>query len=250
MMILMLSASWAVAQTRQGGEVQPSAMHTLSFEARSGEAFSVYVDGELKNRMPQGRVIVTGVSRQSHEVVVVLKRPVDKAAVLQITPHDATVIVNVNYDERLEQLYLYTPSHNRTGQNDDEAARLRVIKQKAVAEQRTLMVATEVADTVAEEGGEAAVDDEVLVSLVQRLKALPFDSDRLALAKVLVSSHGLQAWQIGRLVEAIDISNSQVELLKYAYVYCVDKENYNDAINVLTFSRDRRKVVDYIATQR
>ena len=59
-----------------------------------------------------GADMVNDVSDQTHEVVVVLKRPAQKAAVLQLRPSEPNVIINVDYDARLEQLSLYTPSHN------------------------------------------------------------------------------------------------------------------------------------------
>ena len=58
------------------------------------------------------------------------------------------------------------------------------------------------------------------------------------------------AAQIGRLAQTIDYSNSQVEFLKFAYHSCLDPRNYSRAIEVLTFTSDRKKVTDYIATQQ
>ena len=41
-----------------------------------------------------------------------------------------------------------------------------------------------------------------------------------------------------------------MEFLKYAYNYCIDKPNYYQTVDILTFSSDKKKVMDYIATQR
>jgi hypothetical protein len=64
-----------------------------------------------------------------------------------------------------------------------------------------------------------------------------------------VASSTLKAEQIGRLASLLDFSASQVELLKYAYGYCADPQNYFKAIDILTFNSDKRKVMDFIATQ-
>ena len=82
------------------------------------------------------------------------------------------------------------------------------------------------------------------------MKSETFDSDRLAAGKVIVASNALTANQIAQLAQTIDFSATQVEFLKYAYVYCVDPVNYQRAVDVLTFSSDKKKVMDYIATQR
>ena len=118
---LCLLFAVASAQTNRPGQMPPPQRYTVSFESQHGESFSVFIDGDLKNRMPQSRVIVNDIGGQTHEVVVVLKRPVEKAAVLSLRPGEPTVTVNVNYDMRLEQLYLYTPGHNR-GDVDELAA--------------------------------------------------------------------------------------------------------------------------------
>ena len=86
--------------------------------------------------------------------------------------------------------------------------------------------------------------------MIERLRGLSFDSDRLAVAKTMVAATPMTATQLARLAEVIDFSNSQVDFLKYAYSYCVDKVNYYRTVEVLTFSSDKRKVLDYIATQQ
>ena len=107
------------------------------------------------------------------------------------------------------------------------------------------VAAAETSDTV------VRYTEEQVDSMVVRLKAQSFDSDRLALAKVIVASAAtLTADQIARLARVIDFSNSQVDFLKYAFHYCADPVNYTVAVDVLTFTSDKRKVLDYVAAQR
>lgn len=242
---LLFTLSCFVSQA-QPTQLPPPTRYTISFESQHGESFTVYIDGEQKNRMPQSRVMVNDVSDQSHEVVVVLKRPAAKAAVLNLRPGEPNVIVNVNYDQRIEQLMLYTPSYNRA---DSYAEERRLAREELgrVGQRPQLLEADP--RLHAEPQNKIATEEE-LQGMIQRMKAQTFDSDRLALGKVIVASSNLTAAQIGRLAETIDYSNSQVDFLKYAYAYCVDPTNYYTAVNVLTFSRDRKNVIDYIATQR
>ena len=219
--------------------------HTLSFESRNYETFTVFVDGTVQNRMPQSRVMVNDVSSQTHEVVVVLKSPEQKAAVLQLLPGEPVVTVYVDYDSRLERMTLYTPSYNLA---EKERVDVMGFKEAVAAKgsERTNDGSVG-ADTTGE--GPKVVTEEDLVGMLLRMKGQPFDSDRLALGKVIVASSTLTAEQIGRLASTIDYSASQVEFLKYAFSYCVDPQNYYKAIDVLTFNSDKRKVMDYIATQ-
>ena len=100
-----------------------------------------------------------------------------------------------------------------------------------------------------DDGGWTVVTEEDLAAMVLRMKGQAFDSDRLALGKVIVASSRLTAKQIATLVSVLDFSASQVELLKYAYDYCADPQNYYKTLDVLTFNSDKQKVLDFIATR-
>ena len=62
-------------------QAQSPRRYAINFESHNGESFNVFIDGEIANRMPQSRVMVNDISDRTHQVVVVLKRPVQKAAV-------------------------------------------------------------------------------------------------------------------------------------------------------------------------
>lgn len=235
--------------TLQAQGVPAPQRHTVSFESRNGEAFLVFVDGDVVNSIPQARVMVTDMSSQTHEVVVVMKRPEQKAAVMQMLPGEPVVTVYVDYDTRLNRLALYTPSYNLA----DKGYGLEVIGYReaaaAVNSEQLTGNSEQLTGNEGSEVGPKVVTEEDLAAMMLRMKDQTFDSDRLALGKVIVVSSRLTAEQIGKLASLLDYSASQVELLKYAYAYCVDQQNYYKAIDILTFNSDKRKVMDYIATQ-
>lgn len=246
---LLFTLSCFVSQA-QPTQLPPPTRYTVSFESQHGESFTVYIDGEQKNRMPQSRVMVNDVSNQTHEVVVVLKQPEQKAAFLRLLPGESVVTVYVDYDARLEQLSLYTPSYNLAEKNKMDYSELKKIAgggeevgDKEIGPQIPVAGVEDSTD------GIRVVTSVELSAMQQRMKSLSFDSDRMELGKVLVASSSLTAEQIGKLVSVLDYSASQVELLKYAYGYCIDPQNYNKAIDILTFNSDKRKVMDFIATQ-
>lgn len=231
----------------QGGTHAPRTLrYTVTFESHNGESFTVFMDGEAMNRMPQSRVMVSDVSDQRHEVVVVMKRPVQKAAVMYLLPGEPNVLVNVTYDARLESLLLYTPGHNLAMNGDRWVER----GERNPENGSRSVEGDDQENRSMEHGDVRRASDEDVNAMVLRMRGQTFDSDRLALGKVIVVSSLLTAAQIARLVETLDYSSSQVELLKYAYHYCADRKNYIKALDVLTFSTDRRKVQEYIATQQ
>lgn len=222
----------------------PVQRHTVSFEAQHGEAFTVFLDGNEINRMPQGYVTINDIASKTHEVVVVLRRPVSKAAVLHLRPAEARIKVSVTYSQVSDCLVLYTPSANLADPQALAAAGPSAAQGNASAAQPA-------AGTPAVElpPMRSATDDDVTV-MTANMQRQPFDSDRLALGKVYVASASFTAAQIARLVQMLDFSESQVALLKYAYPYCSDRDNYATAVEVLPLSSDRKKVLDYIAVQR
>jgi hypothetical protein len=251
MLVLWLLPTRGIAQEGDKRPEEPRpARYTLTFKAKSGESFSVFIDGNLQNRMPQSVVIVGDVSNQNHEVVVVTKRPAQKAGVLRMRPSEPSVRVDVSYDEREDQLLLYTPSHNLSSFYEEE--------RRPLTAQRPPLNVRPVTDELAKpvplvediNKPRRGVSDDEMATLLLRMKSETFDSDRLAAGKVIVASNALTANQIAQLAQTIDFSATQVEFLKYAYVYCVDPANYQRAVDVLTFSSDKKKVMDYIATQR
>ena len=135
--------------------------YTVNFESHRGESFSVFIDGNLVNRMPQGRVMVNDVTDRTHEVVVVLKRPEQKAAVLNLLPSEPTVMVNVVYDERTEELSLYTPSHNRAESRVVELPKMPV---KVIGEDVLANVTMEVSEP------QPPVTEEDLLAMIERMK--------------------------------------------------------------------------------
>ena len=223
------------------GNVPPPTHYNVSFESQHGETFTVFLDGDQMNRMPQSRVLVPDVGDQTHEVVVVLRRPAEKAAVLMLRPGEPNVTVNVNYDSRQEMLHLFTPAYNRPDGDRDRRARR---ERQAASPQDVYEPYIPVTPT------ERHVSDDDVDIMVMQLKAQSFDNDRLTLAKTLVCSALFTSAQIARMAQTIDFSSSQVDFLKYAYSYCSDPKDYGRAVEVLTFSSDKKKVTDYIATQR
>ncbi len=254
------AAMLATAQPRQpmqtAQHTPPPARHTINFESQHGESFTVYLDGNLQNRMPQTRVMLNDVGGGTHQIVVVLKRPADKAAVLDLRPGERNVTVNVNYDSRLEELYLYTPEHNRAPREGSMALVPSRPDPRSPRQQmtqnvnQTTVVINQPAIAVPSEQEIRIAEADEVTAMAARMKAQSFDSDRLALGKVIVASANLTASQIAYLAQTIDFSNTQVEFLKYAYQYCVDPANYYKTVDVLTFSSDKKKVLDYIATQK
>lgn len=241
-LVACLLSMAAVAQKQQD-----NVSRLVNFEANDGESFTVFIDGDIMNRIPQCRVMANVFGDQSHEVVVILLRPVQKAAVLNLHFTEPSVTVNVGYDRRTDQLTLGSSSRNQASMADATLISKPIHKKRATTVLEPLespVVPIPAADP------QPAISRENVSDMVARMKAQPYDSDRMALGKVMVSSADLTSEQIARLAGTFEYSTSKVEFLQFAYHYCIDPVNYHKTTDVLRFSSDKKRVLDYMASQK
>lgn len=252
-LFMLLASMVAVAAMAQGHRPnhQPRpARHTVNVESRGGETFTVFVNGDVVNRMPQNRVMVSDLPSQTHQLVVIMRRPAQKAAVIDLRPAESNVTVTVSYDQRTDALTLYTPSHNLATDHPAPAHHPSAPGHHSGNTTVVQQVVVQPSQEPPAKPRQRGVSEDQFSGMMARMKAQSFDSDRLAMGKVIVASADLTASQIARLAGTLDHSSSQVDFLKYAYHYCIDPVNYYKTTDVLTFSSDKKKILDYIATQK
>ena len=81
-------------------------IHTLSLTAEYGELFVVYVDGDIVNKKAASSVLVQNLTPQPHDIYVVLKRPVDKIAMIRYQPNMLVENIFVSYNMMTGRLEL------------------------------------------------------------------------------------------------------------------------------------------------
>lgn len=198
------------------------ANHSVLLTAVNGEEFQVYVDGDIVNKKPMTFVSIQNLTPQYHDVYVVLKRPVDKIAMVQVLPTASVANINVAYDHRTGALEL-----------------LLLQSQPQPQPQVTPVPAPE-------PPAPRLCTFEEVERMYQTLKRESFDNTRLNMAKQIVSNNHLTASQIKHLTESFSFENAKVQFLQYAYAYCVDPQNYYECLEALTFSSDKEKVLKFI----
>ena len=77
-----------------------------------------------------------------------------------------------------------------------------------------------------------------------------FNSTKLSVARQIISTNPMDANQIAAMVKLIPFDSSRLELAKYAYAYCIDKQNYYRVANVMTFSSSKEELNQYISGRR
>jgi hypothetical protein len=74
-----------------------------------------------------------------------------------------------------------------------------------------------------------------------------FDSDKIKLAKLLVSRNNMTTAQIKAMAQLMSFDSSKLEFSKYAYTACVDRQNYYQIGRIFSFSSSREELYDYLA---
>lgn len=232
-LVAVFLATVAVAQSRNGRHGNPTPARptpSILVEAQHGETFYVYADGELVNATPKTQVKVENLDARAHELIVVLQHPARKAAVVQLYAAIPAMVVTVDYDMRRQQLLLF--SSDASGGIHHQA--------------HGTVLPTPPVPPMPEVASDQWVND-----MVARLRGQNFESERLTTAKGMLNNSFLfTSAQLARVTACFDFDNSKVDFLKAAYSRCVDPDNYETALDVLSFSNSRQEVRAYISSQR
>lgn len=212
--MIALCANGLFAQHHPGcGHPGVNHNQTLSvvLTAMHNEEFVVYVDGDLMNRQPMRQVEILNLTPTMHDIYVVMKRPYDKITMMTFSPQfpKEEFLVSYNTNNRMLEILSTAPQ----------------IPQNQIA---------------------ISCPDEDVNQLVKNLKDLVFDNDRLAIAKGFTSHTLLTSRQICKIVKEFSFDDAKVDYLKYAYAYCSDKQNYYQCTEQLTFSSNKKELLNFI----
>jgi len=76
-----------------------------------------------------------------------------------------------------------------------------------------------------------------------------FESDKKLIAKQAISQNSVKAWQIFEIIEQFSFESTRLEIAKFAYQYCIDKQNYFLVNKAFSFSSSIRELNAYLSTQ-
>lgn len=88
------------------------------------------------------------------------------------------------------------------------------------------------------------------VQIKQAVSRQNFSSDKMKVAKQAIPGHNLTAMQIKDLALMFTFDSDRLELLKFAYQFCFDPQNYYLVYEVLTYSSSKDELDKYISGVR
>lgn len=219
-------------------DIKPIPTPTIIVQAQNAESFYVYLNGDLVNEVPRTQVVIDRLDNNPQEIIVVLNHPVRKAAAVDVYPEIAGSTVYVEYNRPTDQL-LITPPPTQLPRHNTHHPRAHHPQQPTITQPVVVIEEPQTAS------------DEWVNEMVGILKSQSFDSEKSATAQGLLNN-GLPftSNQIARIAGTFTFSSATVEFLKSAYTHCIDPQNYERALAVLTFSSDRETVRTFINTLR
>lgn len=79
------------------------------------------------------------------------------------------------------------------------------------------------------------------------ISGISFSDTQLSTAKSIASSNCLSTDQIGTLMSLFSFEETKLDFAKYAYDYCVDRNNYFKIVNKFTFDASKTELNQYIS---
>lgn len=104
-------------------------------------------------------------------------------------------------------------------------------------------------------GGHRGHDDRVMVApaskdeaemVIKLVKKTSFDDNKLEVAKVCLALRPMFASDIEAIARCFSFDDGRLQFLKYAYPYCVDKENAINFGRVFSFKSNSDKLYEFI----
>lgn len=204
----------------------------LNFNNSHGETFVIYIDGYPVNPKPRHQVSSINVEPGQHDICVRLVHPVDRVATLSMQFVHRQNNFTVTYNQRTETLgiipeqgYGHTPPTPPTPPIPPTPP-------------------TPYTTPTYQPDPPIHANEAEISSIVDIMNNSPFDKDKLSLGKTFVKQHPVLTTQIIRMAKTITFDDSRLEFLTYAIDYCVDPQNYFQAVETLTYSSNRNKLLE------
>ncbi len=90
------------------------------------------------------------------------------------------------------------------------------------------------------------VSDNDFNQLKQYIKKEAFDDRKVALAKQGAGNNYFSTSQVSQLMSLISFDNGKLDIAKYFYNQCIDKNNYYQLADALSFSSSKDELLNYI----
>jgi len=102
-----------------------------------------------------------------------------------------------------------------------------------------------------EEADQCFISDEDFNKIKSDIRKESFSTTRMELTKsLLIEYKCFSSNQIRDLLPLFSLESDKLEIAKYSYRYCIDRDNYSVVINFFTSAESRNEVSEYVANYK
>lgn len=212
------------------------AQSIISITGTSGSSLRIIVDGRrfIANNNNSNSVVLNNVAPGQHNIQVLLQnnnvRNGQPGIYVQVYSSMIYLKPQYHFDVSINRFGKAFPDEqpiNNTGYyNNDDVNWLN----------DTVATAPPVAQ---------AMSDADFSQLINRVKKEPFQSDKLALAKQLITGNNINCNQVRDIIQLLIFNSDRLDFAKYAYKFTVDKNNYVGIAEMFT-GNDKNSLLQYI----
>jgi len=220
---------------------------TLTVFSEKSENFTVFVNGDQKNSKPGDHVKIEGLYGPSFKVRIVFKdvsiREINKTV---FNTPSAELFYAVRPGKKGEYVLEKTSSdyiHTQEAVTETPSSS---------TQKETKQTSTKSESSVKKAGGgcDNPMSEPDFQASTIAISNAPFDGLKLTQAKKVAESHCLYCRQIVELMYTLSYDASRLSLAKAAYRHCFDPENYNEVRDVLSSSKSKNDLDQYIESAK
>lgn len=264
--------------------------HSISFKTTSGDRFYMYMDGVLQNKKACQTLTVTNVPKGIHQLTVIINRKKQPQSFHQIRVNDKDLFFDIDvigddhsqfvikfkptapFNFPVEFIKPYNTNSNTTfvappvpqGQQHPQGhgpqqpghqpqghcPNHQPDQQHCDGHHNHANGHADAPQIIVVEEGPRPCSATDLMNLKQAISKQNFSSDKMKVAKQAIPGLNLSAMQIKDIAMMFTFDSDRLELLKYAYGYCIDPQNYYTVYEVLTYSSSKDELDKLISGAR
>ena len=94
--------------------------------------------------------------------------------------------------------------------------------------------------------GETGMNAKDFYEAISMLSAQSFDDTRLSMAEQIIASNPMTVDQISQICKLFSFESNRLEWAKFAYPYCINKNEYHLLNETFTFNSSKQELMEYI----
>lgn len=243
--------------------------HALSVKTSPTTRFFLYIDGVLQSKKSVSSYTINHIPKGIHQVTVILNCKNRPQSFYQIRMNDRDLCydIEISGNPKVQYTMTFKPTHPFDTPAEMLLDFLSNKKSTFVAPPAPPAPPVQHGDAgpqghpIYKDGPQKAQPEEAVApdmpqpfstedfnQLKKLVSKQSFSTDKANVVKEALPGHLVSVDQIIELVQLLSYDNDRLELLKFAYPYCLDQQNYFKVNDELFYSSSKEELRNFIST--